>query len=170
MTAVPFVGCAGSETCDPLTGVSVEGIDGTLTELGAAGTDVTVDGSDVEATVSLFDRPCAFMFTLKRVFSFESSLLPRLNKKKMKNSSKTPIIPTVAIAQVGTPLGRWCATTTFLSTTGSTFIGRPQFGQATAVLEISCPHSGQCINDILKIPLCLLALREVNAFSVPNNV
>jgi hypothetical protein len=109
MTAVPFVGCAGSETCDPLTGVSVDGIDdgGMLTEFGAAGTDVTVDGSFVDATVSRFvDLPCPFRFTLKRVFSFASSPLPRVNKKKMKKSNRTPIIPTVAMAHVGTPLGR----------------------------------------------------------------
>jgi hypothetical protein len=45
------------------------------------------------------------MFARNLVFA-SSSLLPRLNKKKIKNSSNTPIIPTVAIAQVGTPFGR----------------------------------------------------------------
>jgi hypothetical protein len=54
-----LVGCAGSETCAPLTGVSVDGIDvvgtddeGRVTELGDPGTEVTVEGSLVDATVS----------------------------------------------------------------------------------------------------------------------
>ena len=45
-----------------------------------------------------------------------------------------------------------CLVTTTGSSTGSgAFIGRPQLGQAIAAFEISCPHSGQYINDIFKI-------------------
>ena len=70
-----------------MTGIVV---DGTVTDVGFAGIELTDDGSVTVAVSRLADRPCAFMFTLRRVFA-SSSLLPRVNIKKIKNSKRTPM-------------------------------------------------------------------------------
>jgi hypothetical protein len=56
-------------------------------------------------------------------------------------------------AHGGNPLSRRGATTTLFvgSTNGSTLMECPQLGQETALVDTSCPHSGQDVNDINNI-------------------
>jgi len=64
--------------------------------------------------------------------------------RKMNNRRSPPIATIGMIAHFGNVESSLTTLeTTFLSTTGRAWIGRPQLGQAIAVAEISCPHSGQ---------------------------
>jgi hypothetical protein len=98
-------------TCDPPTLVSVGGIEGAVVVgidavLGSAGTDVTVEGSLVVEAISRFVVPARWAFRLTRKFEFAVSSPLRDHITNSRKSSSTPMIPTVAIAQAGTPLGR----------------------------------------------------------------
>jgi hypothetical protein len=95
-------------------------------------------------TRSLFDEPDRRAFTLTERFELASSLF-RLMTTKKRTTRMTPMIPSGMKIHVGTPSFRTgSAAIGARSTTGRVADkGRPQLGQATAALEISCPHSGQ---------------------------
>jgi hypothetical protein len=110
----------------------------------AGGTVTVLEGISVDDVRSTFDvELVGRLETLTERFEFASSLL-RLITTKNTTTRSTPMIPSGMKIQFGTPsLLRTGATTGVAATTGRADKGRPQFGQATAAAEISCPHSGQ---------------------------
>jgi hypothetical protein len=105
------------------------------------GGTVTVWVSVAELRATLEPRG-AETFTARLELA-ESSLRPSATNNTTKSTA--PISPSGINAQVGKPSDcrGTSVTTVFLSMTGRAFIGRPQLGQATAEVDISCPHSGQ---------------------------
>jgi hypothetical protein len=126
--------------------------DGTLSEdvLGTEMDPPLVDGGTVTVDVSvpaalrdpLVPARCADTLTAR--FELAVSSLFRIATKKIR-SSTAPMRPSGMNAHFGKPSDSrgTSATTTLRSMTGLALMGRPQFGQATAELDISCPHSGQ---------------------------
>ena len=136
IVALPFVGTA---TCDPPTVVCDGGNVVVVLVCGYAGNGL--DGALSTAWRFIAVSRAVFIFT--RTARLPSSDPLRDQKAIKRKTSKTPRTATTPIAQVGVPSRRGLAVTIFLSTIGVAFIGRPQFGHATAELDISCPHSGQ---------------------------
>ena len=106
---------------------------------------VTPSPGIVLVAVSVFEGTGRLDATLTFIAVFADSSLPGANIRNRTAIIATPNKPSGIKAHGGKPERSrcGCVTTILSSATGCAANGRPQFGQATAEFEISCPDSLQ---------------------------
>ncbi|MDI1243746.1 MAG: hypothetical protein PSX80_17685 [bacterium] len=128
-------------------------------------TGMVVGGMELTSLDAVFDGTDARSMSGRRLLTFTDKLvfvssLDEETRYMSPNNTSTPRSTTGAMTQGGiesvfgslstTAIGMWLRVAD---------TGRPQLGHATAAVDISCPHSGQYMSDMMQFPPVFLPYR-----------